>query len=784
MFIRPDTAAAGFVVFLLRLPYTGSMKAPENPSRMAKTFNPASLMFRLPLYIFLFCAILCIANGLIGYRVFKALFEEQYETITRQIAYTALSYLDGDSIEGYAAGKPADEAWTETDRKLNVLTRTSDLAYIYVTVPDSAFENRTYIYDTVHPQVVNGKVIPLGRVSSLKKHDEKYIANLKQVMLEGKPYIKFSYNKTGGHVTTSIPVADSSGRIVGILSVVKPMSEVDALKDRYLKMTFILSALLTVLFVFIYILVLHHRLIRPLVLVTKETASFARHKGELSGLLTKVTGRDEIAILARAVEQMSVDMHQYIADLTHATAEKERLSAELDVATQIQANMLPRIFPPYADHPEIELFASMDPAKEVGGDFYDFFMTDSDHFAIIVGDVSGKGVPAALFMVVAKTLLKNVGLQESSPARIFEKVNDQLCEGNDAGLFVTCWMGILTLSTGDLVFANAGHTSPVIFHGGRVEYLTVKPNLMLAGMQGMKYKEHHTQLAPGDRIFVYTDGVTEATNAANELYGENRLILCMANRRTLSAKELLEAVRDDVNQFVGSAPQFDDITMLELSLKATGASGAPQTGAGTSTAAADTSTAAAAPTNTVASATAEAAPAPATAAAPAGGPRSQTKIFDATDENMGPVNDFVHAMLPENCPVEILNKLDLAVEEVYINIAHYAYKPVDGTVEISCTLDEAAQAAAGEGQPGGTGEQETRGQEASPGKTAPRLTICFKDRGKPFDPLAREDPDITLSAEDRGIGGLGIFLTKKFMDSVTYAYEDGQNILTMSKVLA
>ena len=755
------------------------MKAPENPSRMAKTFNPASLMFRLPLYIFLFCAILCIANGLIGYRVFKALFEEQYETITQQIAYTALSYLDGDSIAGYAAGKPADEAWTETDRKLNILTRTSELAYIYVTVPDSAFENRTYIYDTVHPEVVNGKVIPLGRVRSLKKHDEKYIANLRQVMLEGKPYIKFTYNETGGHVTTSIPVADSSGGIVGILSVVKPMSEVDALKDRYLRTTFILSALLTVLFILIYIAVLHHQLIRPLVLVTKETASFARHKGELSGLLTKVKGRDEIAILARAVEQMSVDMHHYIADLTHATAEKERLSAELDVATQIQANMLPRIFPPYADHPEIELFASMDPAKEVGGDFYDFFMTDSDHFAIIVGDVSGKGVPAALFMVVAKTLLKNVGLQESSPARIFEKVNDQLCEGNDAGLFVTCWMGILTLSTGDLVFANAGHTSPVIFHEGRVEYLTVKPNLMLAGMQGMKYKEHHTQLAPGDRIFVYTDGVTEATNTANELYGENRLILCMANKRTLSAKELLEAVRDDVNQFVGSAPQFDDITMLELSIKDMASRAGTQAGASQTGAATNTAGAAATPTNAAATPTNAAAPATSTAA-PAGGTRSQTKIFDATDENMGPVNDFVHAMLPENCPVEILNKLDLAVEEVYINIAHYAYKPVDGTVEISCTLDEAAQAAAGEGQPGGTGAQGASPRET----TVPRLTICFKDRGKPFDPLAREDPDITLSAEDRGIGGLGIFLTKKFMDSVTYAYEDGQNILTMSKTLA
>ncbi|MBP5464210.1 MAG: SpoIIE family protein phosphatase, partial [Treponema sp.] len=485
------------------------------------------------------------------------------------------------------------------------------------------------------------------------------------------------------------------------------------------------------------------------------------------------TGKSEIAILARAVEQMSVDMHKYIADLTHATAEKERLSAELDVATQIQANMLPRIFPPYADHPEIELFASMDPAKEVGGDFYDFFMTDSDHFAIIVGDVSGKGVPAALFMVVAKTLLKNVGLQESSPARIFEKVNDQLCEGNDAGLFVTCWMGILTISTGELVFANAGHTSPVIFHEGRVEYLTVKPNLMLAGMQGMKYKEHRTRLAPGDRIFVYTDGVTEATNAANELYGENRLILCMANKRTLSAKELLEAVRDDVNQFVGSAPQFDDITMLELSIKATELNTASPAAATKASPAEKPAGATSSPAEEPAGATAKASPA-------AGRTRTQTKIFDATDENMGPVNDFVHAMLPENCSTEILNKLDLAVEEVYINIAHYAYKPVDGTVEISCTLDEAAQPAAGEGQPGGTGVQGAFPRET----TAPRLTICFRDRGKPFDPLARKDPDITLSADQREIGGLGIFLTKKFMDSVTYAYEDGQNILTMSKTLA
>ena len=708
------------------------MKASDNASgtsKVPKTLNPSSLIIRLPLYIVLFCSFLYIVNGLIGYRVFKSLFEDEYAKITTQFAYTALSYIDGDAIEGYAEGGSPDEAWEEADRKLNVLTRTAALAYIYVIVPDEKFESRMYIYDTVHPDVVNGKAYPLGQISSLKNYDEAYIARLKSV-LDGEDDIRFVYNKTGGHVTTSVPVKDSSGRGVAILSIVKPMSEVDALKAQYLRTTSVFSAIMTVLFVIAYIILLHKMLTKPLYLVTRETASFVRHRGELSGTLKKIKGRSEIAILARAVEQMSVDINRYIHDLTQTTAEKERLSAELDVATQIQANMLPRIFPPYADHPEIELFASMVPAKEVGGDFYDFFMTDNDHFAVVVGDVSGKGVPAALFMVVAKTLLKNVGLQEKSPARIFEKVNDQLCEGNDAGLFVTCWMGILTISTGELVFANAGHTAPVIFHGGKVEYLTVKPNLMLAGMPGMRYADHCTRLLPGDRIFVYTDGVTEATNAGNELYGEQRLILCMADKRMLSAKELLEAVRDDVNRFVGDAPQFDDITMLELSLKALA-------GAGTASAAA-TEPEAAGP----------------------GEARTVTKIFDATDENMGPVNDFIHSMLPEGCSAELLNKLDLAVEEIYINIAHYAYTPGRGTAEISCRLE-----------PGNGG-------------ASPRITICFRDRGKPFNPLAREDPDITLSAEERDIGGLGIFLTKKFMDSVSYEYADGQNVLTMSKVLA
>ena len=532
-----------------------------------KKFTFASLSVRLPLYLALFCIILSAVNGIIGYRVFKSLFERQYRDITEQIAATALSYLDVERIKDYAAGAPADDEWYEADSKLDMLTRTTRLAYIYVTVPDEEFENRVYIYDTVHPEVTNGKKIELGKVASLKKYDVEYIRNLKNVILNGEPYIRFVYNSTGGHVTTSIPVKDSAGSNIAIMSVVKPMSEVQDFKKSYRTVVALSSALITLLFVAFFIGLLMAKFVKPVALITNETSHFAEHKGRISDKLLKIRGKDELGVLARSIEKMSVDMNKYIEDLTHTTAEKERLSAELDVATQIQANMLPRIFPPYKEHPELELFATMEPAKEVGGDFYDFFMVDGDHFAVTVGDVSGKGVPAALFMVIAKTLIKNSILQGLQPAQVFERVNNELCEGNDAGLFVTCWMGILTISTGELKFVNAGHTFPIFHHANSVEFLKSKPDLMLAGMEGMRYNEHSVTLEKGDRLFVYTDGVTEATNAHEELYGEERLISFLRKTETADIHKLLAEVRGDIDAFVDGVPQFDDITMLELLLK-------------------------------------------------------------------------------------------------------------------------------------------------------------------------------------------------------------------------
>ncbi len=325
-----------------------------------------------------------------------------------------------------------------------------------------------------------------------------------------------------------------------------------------------LTALVIAIFIVLMIAQSFTHPIRKIVPVIEELA-----EGNFTNRIEPSKSGNEIDSIILALNDVGKKMNRYIADLTHATAEKERLSTELNVATQIQAEMLPRVFPPYENHPEVELFASMEPAKEVGGDFYDFYMLDDDHFAVVVGDVSGKGVPAALFMVVTKTLLKDTAMHCQNPAEIFNSVNSVLCEGNDSGLFVTCWMGILTLSTGDFIFANAGHAAPVLYNSSTQElsFLVSKPNLMLAGMEGTKYKSYTTKLNSGDRLFIYTDGITEATDPQNNLYSEERLLSSLQNSKNLSSKEMINTVRKDITAFVKDAKQFDDITMLEMAYR-------------------------------------------------------------------------------------------------------------------------------------------------------------------------------------------------------------------------
>ena len=284
---------------------------------------------------------------------------------------------------------------------------------------------------------------------------------------------------------------------------------------------------------------------------------------------------DEIEVLARAFANMSEKMQGYVQEIVNITSEKQRLDTELSVAADIQLNMLPNQFPAFPDRREFDLYAVMDPAKEVGGDFYDFFLIDQDHLALVMADVSGKGIPASLFMVISKTLIKNVTLSGlyTSPADILFDVNNRLCEGNKDDMFVTVWLGILTVSTGELVSACAGHEYPVFYRKDRGFVLEREPHgLAMAVMEGSRYRNVNWRLNPGDLLFLYTDGVPEANNSQEELFGNDRMLAAleksMKQARTHSSGQatdlqfFIRSVRAEIDAFVGQTPQFDDLTML------------------------------------------------------------------------------------------------------------------------------------------------------------------------------------------------------------------------------
>jgi sigma-B regulation protein RsbU (phosphoserine phosphatase) len=338
-------------------------------------------------------------------------------------------------------------------------------------------------------------------------------------------------------------------------------------------------------------------------------------------------------------------------------------------------------------------------------------MVDDAHFAFTVADVSGKGVPAALFMVIAKTLLKDAAFSFKTPAEIFAHVNNTLCEGNESGLFVTCWLGILEISTGKLTFANAAHTAPVISKNGEVSFLRTKPNLMLAAMEGLPYKNHEIFIYPGDKIFVYTDRVTEACDSENQLYGDDRLLSVLKKEepKSLSPKEILDFINSDIEDFVSGADQFDDITMMAMFFKKKDGE-----------------------TN-----------------------MKELKIT-AEDRNMERVNDFIHSCLPSDCTPILMNKIDLAIEEIFVNIASYAYGDENGMAAVYMdTFDEPSS-----------------------------VVITFEDSGIPYNPLAAAEPDINAPIDKRRIGGLGIFLVRQLMDSITYERVDGKkNVLSLTKHL-
>lgn len=529
--------------------------------------------------------------------------------------------------------------------------------------------------------------------------------------------------KYGWLCTTGVPIMNDDGSIAAF--VLADVSMAELLEGmRSFTILYTISTIMLVLLLG-YLLSKHIRntMVEPINMIAEAAEGYAADKKTGEGLSENHFGNlnirtgDEIENLCITLSDMEVDLNTYEENLTKAIQEQQRMSTELDLAKKIQEDMLPTIFPPFPDREDFDIYASMVPAKEVGGDFYDYFLIDDDHLCLVMADVSGKGIPAALFMMASKILLKTTAMAEPDPKEVLERANNQICRGNSLEMFVTAWLGILELSTGKLTAANAGHEYPIIKHGnGKYELLKDKHGFVLGGIEDMKHTAYEICLEPGSKVFLYTDGVTEATNDKNEQFGTDRILEALNSYKGFDLKGVLKQVSDAMGLFVGDAPQFDDITMLCLGYEG------PETGN-------------------------------------SGEEQREEKYMkemtlEATVANIPVVTEFVNKELEAlKCPVRAQMQIDIAIDELFGNIAQYAYDPLTGPATVRVEVDDEPMA----------------------------VIITFIDHGKPYDPLAGKDPDITLNAEDRKVGGLGVFLVKKTMDEITYEYKNGQNILRIRK---
>ncbi len=509
---------------------------------------------------------ICMSSCLSGYFTFKNSAYRIYNNFAYNIAHTAESYVNKDKIASYLETRQIDEEYNVMADSLYRLDRYNNLLGIYICVPHRDTLKLSNIYDT--------------RSKKGNEDPGKYAIGVTDPITTDRPYDIVGIYETGkikendyfirkskfGYTTSAIiPLINSAGSSVALLIVDMQMPVILDHLHQYMLVTIIVTAVLVTVLVMAYLIYLRKHIINPMRQLTLNAASFAANHNAFSDSVRKIKTGDEIETLADALVKMENDITKYIDNLAKVTAERERIAAELDVATTIQTDMLPSIFPPYPDCNEFDIYATMDPAKEVGGDFYDFFLIDDSHLGLVMADVSGKGIPAALFMVISKTLIKNAAQPGISPKDVLEAVNRQLCENNDASMFVTVWFGILEIPTGKITAVNAGHEKPLLMRkGGDFEYLRDKHGMMLASFSSAKYKEYEIQINPGDRLFLYTDGLLEATNGANELYGEERALVSLNQHKNESLSQMLNNIHKDVDVFVGDALQFDDLTMMVL----------------------------------------------------------------------------------------------------------------------------------------------------------------------------------------------------------------------------
>ncbi len=680
--------------------------------------------------------ILCLVSLLIGLGLYMYALANRYIGDAFHLARNAASIADKvldtgalsrDMMEIYSRLSPEERAEVGTDAYydryaeieqraeyaqlldiLQVFQEGSDADFLYVAMYDKKTSSLVYLADPDDSREAGWRI---GEHEPVSQREVRRFLNWDG---ERRLYHISKTEQYGWLCTSGVPIRADNGQVVGFFLADVTLRGVGrAMRSFLLQYS---AALLAASILLGYFLTRHMKktLVQPINEIARAAADYVQDKRDgvpstdHFARLNICTG-DEIENLALIMADMEHDLDSFEENLTRVTAEKERIGTELSLATRIQAAMLPHIFPAFPERPDFDIYATMTPAKEVGGDFYDFFLIDDDHLGLVMADVSGKGVPAALFMMVSKILIKNHAMSGKSPGEVLTAVNEQICANNREEMFVTAWYGSLDLTTGLLKAANAGHEYPVLKKpGGAFELVKDKHSFVIGGMSGVKYREYELQLEPGARLFLYTDGVAEATNGDGKLFGAERMMAALNAAADGTPCDILSSVSGAVEAFVQDAPQFDDLTMLCIHYIGEGE------------------------------------------------PNMKELTVEATLENIEVVTDFINAELETlDCPLKAQMQIDVAIDELFGNIAHYAYDGESGKATVRFAAENDPRCA----------------------------VITFIDSGKPYDPLEKDDPDTSLSAEDREVGGLGIFLVKKTMDDIYYEYRDGRNILTVKKNL-
>ena len=637
--------------------------------------------------------LLSAAIGTVGYFEFAGALKQQYMEIANGIAeYAALS-MDPETLEQYLETKTADEAYNSTREQLQHTADAEDCSVIYVAKVHTDTKEREYIYNVVS----KASGFSPYEIGSRDTVNDEFLKVYDSILKGETQLHNFMYSRKG-YTTSVYPVEDADSGVVAIVGVVKNMDLLTSAKNSYICQIILIEALIAILSGVVWVVYMRRRIVVPVQQLSEAALNMVEHLEDGNSPELVVKHEDELRELADSFATMYREVGAYIAKLETVTAEKERIGAELDVAAKIQSSMLPCIFPAFPDRTEFDIYATMDPAKEVGGDFYDFFMVDADHLAFVVADVSGKGVPAALFMVIGKTLIKDhTGLHDDL-GEVFTEVNNILCASNSEEMFITAFEGVLNLKTGELRYVNAGHEIPFLCRkGGVFEPYKVRAGFVLAGMQGIRYRAGSIQLEPGDKVFQYSDGIPEAINSEKAPYGMKRLESVLAKNSEKAPSELLPLVKADVDAFVGDADQFDDITMLCIEFKGNG--------------------------------------------------RKAEISLTPDAESVKTVAEFLDTTLEAwEIPMKVVSKLQIVADEIYSNIVRYS---------------------------------QAKNAKVTAVQNGTVLSLRFEDDGKPYDPTTAAEPDITASAEEREIGGLGIFVVRNMMDSMDYRYKDGHNVLTL-----